>query len=125
RTGMSGGYAELAVVPATAAIPIPDALDEQRAVALLIQGVTSAAVIDAARLQPGERVLVEAAAGGIGTLLVQLAKRAGARVVGVARGERKLAVAKRLGADAVVDYTEPGWDQRVREAAGGDVHVVF
>src|SRR5205085_2919044 len=60
-----------------------------------------------------------------GTVLVQLAKRAGAWVVGVARGERKLAVAKRLGADAVVDYTEPGWDQRVREAAGGDVHVVF
>jgi NADPH2:quinone reductase len=124
-TGNSGGYAELAVVPARTTIAIPDGMSEQHAVALLIHGVTAAAVIDAANIQPGERVLVEAAAGGVGSLLVQWAKHAGAVVVAAARGERKLAVAKRLGADVVVDYAEPDWDQRVRDTLGGDLQVVL
>jgi NADPH2:quinone reductase len=64
-------------------------------------------------------VLVEAAAGGVGGLLVQLARAAGARVVGAARGPQKLDLAKELGAEAVVDYAEPGWPERVREATGG------
>ncbi|WP_320776716.1 quinone oxidoreductase family protein [Streptomyces sp. CRN 30] len=79
----------------------------------------------AAALRAGDTVLVEAAAGGVGSLLVQLARRAGATVIGVARGERKLAVAKRLGADTVIDYSAPDWHERVRDAAGGSVQVVL
>ncbi|WP_438306810.1 hypothetical protein ACSHXN_45530 (plasmid) [Streptomyces sp. HUAS TT11] len=92
-----GGYAEMAVVSAAAALPCPDALDDHQALALLGQGSTAIEVIRAAALQTGDSVLIEAAAGGVGGLLVQLARRAGATVIGLARGERKLAVAKRLG----------------------------
>jgi NADPH2:quinone reductase len=72
----------------------------------------------------GETVLVEAAAGGVGTLLVQLARNAGARVVGLAGGARKLAVARELGADVAIDYREDGWAQQVRDVVG-DVDVAF
>ncbi|MFC3994536.1 zinc-binding alcohol dehydrogenase family protein [Nocardiopsis sediminis] len=120
-----GGYAELAILPAASAVSVPKGLDDRTAVALLGQGATAVGVAEAAGLGPGDTVLVEAAAGGVGSLLVQLAKRAGARVVATARGEEKLAVARSLGADDVVDYSEPGWDRRVRDAAGGGVSVVF
>ena len=73
---------------------------------------------------PGDTVLVEAAAGGVGTLLVQLARNAGARVVGLARGERKLEIIQELGADVAVDYGDGDWPRRVRDAVGG-VDVVF
>jgi NADPH2:quinone reductase len=69
-------------------------------------------------------VLVQAAAGGVGTLLVQLVRAAGARVVAAAGGARKVALARELGADVAVDYREPGWPERVRAEAGG-VEVVF
>ncbi len=77
-------------------------------------------LVDAAAVRPGERVLVEAAAGGVGTLLVQLARAAGATVVAAAGGARKLELARSLGADVAVDYTEAGWAQRA-----GDLDVVF
>ncbi|MFJ9036873.1 zinc-binding alcohol dehydrogenase family protein [Streptomyces sp. NPDC102406] len=120
-----GGYAEMAVVSAAAALPCPDALDDHQALALLGQGSTAVGVVRAAALRAGDTVLVEAAAGGVGSLLVQLARRAGATVIGVARGERKLAAAKRLGAHTVIDYTAPDWDRHVRDAAGGSVRVVL
>jgi len=78
----------------------------------------------AAVLAAGEWVLVEAAAGGVGTLLVQLARAAGARVVAVAGGARKVEVAHGLGADVAVDYRVPDWTARVRDAVG-QVDVVF
>src|SRR6266511_2593686 len=78
----------------------------------------------AAAPRPGETVLVEAAAGGVGSLLVQLARAAGASVAAAAGGERKLRVAADLGASATVDYTEPGWAERLREQLGG-VDVAF
>ena len=77
-TGGTGGYAELASVPAEAVIPVPDGLAMSDAVALLADGRTAVGLVDQVGIRPGERVLVEAAAGGVGSLLVQLAKRAGA-----------------------------------------------
>ena len=89
-TGGSGGYAQRCTVPADGLIQIPDLLPTDEAVALLADGRTALALADAAAPRPGETVLVEAAAGGVGSLLVQLAKHAGARVVALAGGPRKL-----------------------------------
>ncbi|MEV4598870.1 zinc-binding dehydrogenase [Amycolatopsis sp. NPDC049253] len=124
-TTSGGGYAELAILPAASAVPLPDALDDRMAVALLGQGATAVGVAEAAGLTSADTVLVEAAAGGVGSLLVQLAKHAGATVVAAARGETKLAVAKQLGADVVIDYSTPDWPRRVRDAVGGSVSVVL
>lgn len=121
-TGGKGGYSERAVVDVSWPIPVPAGLALTDAVALLADGRTAIALIRAVAPQPGETVLVEAAAGGVGSLLVQLARNAGARVVAAAGGSRKVALAKELGADAAVDYTEPGWADQVR---GAGVDVVF
>ncbi len=117
-TGGSGGYAQRCAVPAAGLIPVPGTLPLDVAVALLADGRTALALSDAVNPQPGETVLVEAAAGGVGSLLVQLAKRSGARVVALAGGPRKLAAVRELGADLAVDYREPGWVGLVRRAAG-------
>jgi NADPH2:quinone reductase len=123
-TGGSGGYAERVAVDAAGLIPVPENLGLAEAVALLADGRTAIALIRSAKVQPGETVLVEAAAGGVGSLLVQLARNSGARVVGVAGGPRKVSVVTGLGADVAVDYAQPGWTDRVRRDAGG-VDVVF
>jgi NADPH2:quinone reductase len=123
-TGGSGGYAERVAVDAGGLIEVPDSLGLDSAVALLADGRTAMLLIRAAGLHGGERVLVEAAVGGVGTLLVQLARAAGATVVGAAGGARKTEVARDLGAEVVVDYRQSGWVHRVREAVGG-VDVVF
>jgi NADPH:quinone reductase len=120
----SGGYAERAVVRSGALIEVPAGVPLDDAVALLADGRTALSLVRAARPAPGDRVLVEAAAGGVGTLLVQLARAAGAVTVAAAGGARKLRLARELGADVTVDYTEPGWAARVREAVDG-VDVVF
>ncbi|WP_067455600.1 zinc-binding dehydrogenase [Actinomadura macra] len=126
-TGGSGGYAERAVVDAAALFEVPDGLALDDAVALLADGRTATMMLRAAAPGPGERVLVEAAAGGVGTLLVQLAKAAGAVVVAAAGSGPKLEVARGVGADEVVDYREPGWSESVAEVdvvfdgVGGDV----
>ncbi len=85
-TGGRGGYAQRCAVPADGLIPVPDLLPTDEAVALLADGRTALALADAADPRPGETVLIEAAAGGVGSLLVQLAKQAGARVVALAGG---------------------------------------
>lgn len=108
-TGGSGGYAERAAVDAAGLYLVPDALELDAAVALLADGRTATLQLRAAAPRAGERVLVEAAAGGVGSLLVQLAKAAGATVVAAAGGPRKLEVARELGADETVDYLEPDW----------------
>jgi NADPH2:quinone reductase len=123
-TGGSGGYAERVAVDAGGLIEVPDGVELDSAVALLADGRTATMLVRAAGLGAGERVLIEAAAGGVGTLLVQLAHAAGARVVAAAGGPRKVELARKLGAEVVVDYREPGWAQRVRDAIGG-VDVVF
>jgi NADPH2:quinone reductase len=103
---------------------VPEKVGLDEAVALLADGRTAIALIRAANVRPGQTVLVEAAAGGVGSLLVQLARGAGARVVAAAGGPRKVSLATSLGADVAVDYTEPGWADRVRHDTGG-VDVVF
>jgi NADPH:quinone reductase len=123
-TGGVGGYAEAVAVPVTSLIDVPHGLDLEDAVALLADGRTAMALADAAALRPGERVLVEAAAGGVGSLLVQVARNAGATVVAAAGGADKLALATELGATVAVDYREPGWTADVRQAVGG-LDVVF
>ncbi|MEV0718341.1 zinc-binding dehydrogenase, partial [Asanoa sp. NPDC050611] len=116
-TGGSGGYAARVAVDAAGVVPVPDGVDLDTAVALLADGRTALLLLRAAAPKPGERVLVEAAAGGVGTLLVQLAKAAGARVVGAA-GPGKLDLVRDLGADEAIDYTAPGW---AAAASGSDV----
>lgn len=125
--GGSGGYAERAAVDASGLFTVPDGLELDDAVAILADGRTATMMIRATAPQPGERVLVEAAAGGVGSLLVQLAKSAGAVVVGAAGGSRKTGVARDLGADEVADYTAPGWTDGVApvdvvlDGVGGDI----
>lgn len=117
----AGGYAQYIRVPAAIVIPLPPGLDAIRASALLAHGLTAALVLrKAARLAPGETVLVEAAAGGVGSLAVQLAKLYGAgKVIAAASTPAKRALAERLGADASVDYTAPDWAKQVRELTDG------
>jgi NADPH2:quinone reductase len=107
----TGGYAELAVAAVRNTLPVPDGVPTPDATALIADGRTAIGLHELAAPRPGETVLVEAAAGGVGSLLVQLALAAGARVVGAASGARKLDLVRELGAEAV-DYTEPGWAAR-------------
>ena len=120
----TGGYAERVVVPTARLIEIPDGVTLRDAVALLADGRTALALAGRAALSPGDTVLIEAAAGGVGSLLVQIARNAGARVVALAGQPRKLAIARDLGADLTVDYSHDGWEQQVRDAAD-EVDVVF
>ena len=124
--GGRGGYAERAVAAAEGLVEIPDGLDTETAVALFVHGRTALGLLRETRPQKGERVLVEAAGGGVGSLLVQLAKRAGTTVVAVAGGKRKLELARSLEADVAVDYRDPGWAEVVRRKVGEDgLEVVF
>lgn len=117
-TGETGGFAERAVVEAKDMFPVLDELGLPEAIALHGDGSTAQGLAENAGFGPGDWVLVEAAAGGVGSLLVQLALEAGARVVGAARGARKLDLIRKLGAEAV-DYSEPGWTKRVLDLTGG------
>jgi NADPH2:quinone reductase len=123
-TGGSGAYAEQVVVDASLPYVVPAGLGLDDAVALLADGRTAVMMVEAAAIEAGDTVLVEAAAGGVGSLLVQLARRAGATVVAAAGGEQKLDVARSLGADVAVDYRRDDWPEQVRAATGG-VDVVF
>ena len=123
-TGGSGGYAQLVAVDATELIEVPHGLGMADAVALLADGRTAMALVEKAEITAGEWVLVEAAAGGVGTLVTQLCVQAGARVLAAAGGTAKLQVAADLGAEAAVDYADPGWPTHVRARTSG-VDVVF
>ncbi|NUW41812.1 zinc-binding dehydrogenase [Nonomuraea rhodomycinica] len=123
-TGGTGGYAELAVARAEDLVPVPAEVTLRDAVALLADGRTAVLLHRRAEVRPGEWVLVEAAAGGVGSLLVQLAAASGAKVVGAARGPGKEALVASLGALAYVDYSKPGWEREVAEMSGG-VDLVF
>ena len=116
----AGGYADYVLIDAGLAVPLPDALSFEAATALMIQGLTALHLTK--RIPPsGKAVLVSAAAGGVGTLVVQLAKRAGARtVIAAASTAQKLDFARSLGADAGVDYTRSDWVELARAASGGE-----
>jgi NADPH2:quinone reductase len=99
-----GGYAQRIAVPEPMLVPVPDQVNDDQAAALLLQGLTAHALVNfCAKVQEGETLVVEAAAGGTGSLSVQLGKRAGAKVIALASSEEKRALAERLGADATVD----------------------
>jgi NADPH2:quinone reductase len=116
-----GGYAQYAVTPSYLAAVIPPAISARESLALQVQGLTAYLLLkDAAKLQSGKTVLIHAAAGGVGTLLVQIAKQMGAsKILATASNVEKLAVAKSMGADELINYTESDWAQKVNDATGG------
>lgn len=116
-----GGYAEYAAVPSEFAVPIPDAVSDSAALAVLVQGLTAwYLLVKAARVESGESVVVTAAAGGVGSLAVQIATWFGAtRVIAIASTEAKRRSALELGADAALDSAPVGLAERVRLANGG------
>jgi NADPH2:quinone reductase len=117
----SGGYAAQAAVPEAMLIPVPDEVDDDRAAGLLLQGLTAMALVRrCARIEPGETLLVEAAAGGTGSLAVQLGKRAGAKVIGLASSAEKRELVERLGADATVDSRSEDLKRAILDANGGE-----
>lgn len=117
----SGGYADYIVVSAKALIPVPDGVEFEKAVALPLQGLSAYHILKTmGRLEDGETVLVHAAAGGVGSLAVQLAKIFGAgKVIATASTPEKRAFAKQMGADHTVDYTEDGWEEKVHDLTDG------
>jgi NADPH2:quinone reductase len=119
------GYAERVVAGVEEIMPVPGGLTAETAAALVHDGVTALRLDRLGAPEKGEWVLVSAAAGGAGSLLVQLAVDAGARVVAAASSDAKLALARELGAEATVDYARPGWIEQVHEAAGGGVALVY
>jgi NADPH2:quinone reductase len=123
----NGGYAQKAAVPEALLVPIPDEVSDEQAAGLLLQGMTAHALLHyCAHVEKGETVVVEAAAGGTGSLAVQLAKRAGAKVIGLASSDEKRALAERLGADATADSRAEDLKEAILEANGGEkVDVVL
>jgi NADPH2:quinone reductase len=117
--GGSGGYAQRAVVAGDDLIPVPGGLGLLEAAALLHDGATALGLVASLPIQPREWVLVVGASGGLGALLVQLARAAGGRVTGAARGQAKLTLAREVGADLVVDDSDPGWPKQVIDATEG------
>jgi NADPH:quinone reductase len=124
----NGGYAEYATAPGALTFPIPDGVDDATALALLLQGLTAWHLYKTcARVQPGESVVIIAAAGGVGSLAVQLGKPLGAgRVVAVASSKEKRDLTLELGADVAVDAAPEGLAERLVEANLGEkVDAVF
>ena len=109
---MPGGYAELAVTDVERLHEIPENLDFAEAVAMIGTGRTAMGILLFAELGPDDVAVVPAAAGGLGTLLVQYAKNAGATVIGLAGGPEKTARVAANGADLAVDYTDPAWPEQ-------------
>lgn len=117
--GRAGGYAEYVAVDADSVVPLPEELSFEDATALMVQGLTAFHLVR--RTAPaGKTILVTAAAGGVGSLLVQMVRQGDAsRVIAAAGSEAKRELARALGADIVVDYTAPDWIDSVRDATGG------
>lgn len=118
---MGGGYAEKALVYPAMSFPLPEGVSDGQALSLMVQGLTAWHLLrTSTHLQPGESVVVHAAAGGVGTLAVQLAKAWGAgNVIGVASSDEKRALATSLGADTTVDAGAPDLKSALEEANGG------
>ncbi|MET7302874.1 zinc-binding dehydrogenase [Embleya sp. NPDC005575] len=122
----NGGYAEFAIIDDRALLVLPDGLAAEVAVAMVGTGRTALGILEVAAITAADIVLITAAAGGLGTLLVQAARRVGAVVVGAAGGAAKVEAVRESGADLAVDYTAADWAGRVREElAGRPVTVVL
>lgn len=117
----SGGYSQYVAVDERVLTPVPDNVDFDQAVALPLQGLSAYHILKTmGRLAPGETVLIHAAAGGVGAIAVQLAKIFGAsKIIATASTDEKLAHAKKMGATHVVNYSEDGWVEKVKEITEG------
>ena len=125
--GEPGAYAEQAAVNASRLIPIPAQLDDKRAAAVLMQGRTAHYLaLDACPIHAGDKVLIHAGAGGVGSLLIQIAKRRGAYVFTTVSSAEKARFAADLGADYVINYVEQDFEAVIGEATGGEgVQAVY
>jgi NADPH2:quinone reductase len=116
----SGGYAQKAVAHKSAMIPIPDSVSDQDALCMLVQGSTAWHLLKTmGHLDKGQSVVIHAAAGGVGTIAIQLAKLWGAKVIAVTSSDAKAELAKKLGADQVVDAASEDLSKALRDANGG------
>ena len=111
----SSGYAEYAIAPAAKLVPVPAAISDEQAAAVLLQGITAHYLaFSTFPLKPGDIALVHAAAGGVGLLLVQIAKKCGARVIGTVSNEEKAELARGAGADEVMLYSQVDFETEVK-----------
>ena len=126
-TNVLGSYAEYAAVPADRLVRIPDTVQEKQAAAAMLQGMTAHyLVFTTYPLKKGETALIHAAAGGVGLLLVQMAKNIGARVIGTVGSDDKARLASEAGADDVIIYTRQDFEAETRRLTNGKgVHVVY
>jgi NADPH2:quinone reductase len=126
-TGITGAYAEYAAVPAERLVRIPAGITDQQAAAAMLQGMTAHYLVYSTYpLKKGETCLIHAAAGGVGLLLVQLAKNLGARVIGTVSTEEKAKLAREAGADEVIFYTRQDFEAETKRLTDGKgVHVVY
>jgi NADPH:quinone reductase len=126
-TGVRGSYAEYAAVPAERLVVIPDQLDFQSAAAAMLQGMTAHYLSHSTYpIQRGDRVLIHAASGGVGLLLVQMAKHLGARVIGTVGNAAKAELARDAGADEVILYSEQDFEAETKRLTNNEgVHVVY
>ena len=126
-TGVNGAYAEYAVVPAARLVPLPGGVTTRQGAAAMLQGMTAQYLTTTTcALAPGDICLVHAAAGGVGLLLCQVAKRRGARVIGTVSTRAKAALAREAGAAEIILYTEQDFETEVKRLTGGaGVRVVY
>ena len=122
-----GAYAELRIVPAARVIALPAGIDERTAASMMIRGMTARYLLyDAYKVQPGDTIVIHAAAGGVGLIMCQWAKHLGATVIGTVGSDDKAAVARAHGCDHPIVYTREDFAERVREITGGEgVPVVY
>jgi NADPH2:quinone reductase len=126
-SNVMGTYAEYAAVPADRLVRVPDKITDQQAAAAMLQGMTAHYLINTTYpLKKGETALIHAAAGGVGLLLVQMAKNIGAHVIGTVGTEEKAKLAREAGADEVIVYATQDFEAETRRLTGGKgVHVVY
>ncbi|MGA2376965.1 MAG: quinone oxidoreductase [Candidatus Sulfotelmatobacter sp.] len=126
-SGVLGSYAEFVVSPEEFLVPVPAAISDEQAAAAMVHGLTAHYLVnDAHKLKAGETALVHAAAGGVGLLLVQMARAIGARVIGTVSSEEKAKLAREAGADEVIVFTRQDFESEVKRLTGGKgVEVVY
>jgi NADPH2:quinone reductase len=119
-TSALGSYAEFAAVPATRLVKIPESLSFEQAAAAMLQGMTAHYLLKGSyKLQSGDTALIHAAAGGVGLLLVQMAKKIGARVIATAGTEEKAQLAREAGADECIIYTQADFENETKRLTDG------
>ena len=126
-SGALGSYAEYVAVPEDHLVPVPASVTDQQAAAAMMHGLTAHYLVnDAHKLNPGETALVHAAAGGVGLLLVQMAREVGARVIGTVSSDEKARLAREAGADEVIVFTQQDFESEVKRLTGAKgVDVVY